>query len=116
MQTVRRAIVIAGLLAGLLGGCSEGTIDDPLPCCNELGMQPSDADDGASGSSSSGTDPGGDSEAGSDDGDGGSTYTGGGANEGDGGSGGTVPELPDLDCEPQPPWYYPKPALTTSAL
>ena len=25
-------------------------------------------------------------------------------------------ELPDLDCEPQPPWYYPKEPLATSAL
>lgn len=119
MQTVFDAIVFAGILAGLVagsGGCSVGSLDTPVTFGDDVGARTTAGGDGER--SSSGSESGGDGSAPGEaeddgsDGDG----TSGGVGESEGGAESGMPELPDLDCDPQPPWYYPKPPLVTQPL
>lgn len=119
MHTSCTAVLVAGVLGVLASGCSEGTMVAGSAFGDELGEQ-DDGGDGPTSSSSAATqiDAGEDGE--DDDGSAGEAGPGGGeggseGDEGGGGETGAMPELPDLDCEPQPPWYYPKPPIATQA-
>jgi hypothetical protein len=116
MRTVSDFVALVGTAVALVAstGCTAGNLDPSLAFGDDVGDDTSAAgSDDTSGSGADdgpgpGADDGGGGDEADDDGDGaGDTY----AESGESG-----PELPDLDCEPQPPWYYPKEPLATSPL
>lgn len=107
MVTVFGVACSAGALdPGVQWGDELGTASDPNGVDSDGSDSDGDASDGEGdddGSGSPGADEG--SDGGGDEGGGPAT------SGGDGGQ-----PLPDLDCDPQPDWYYPKDPIATGAL
>ncbi|HET6583775.1 MAG TPA: pectin acetylesterase-family hydrolase [Nannocystaceae bacterium] len=113
MRIVSNVVVLAGVLCGAVG-CSGAEIDPFVSGGDDVadeGAGSATHDDSASGDDTGDAvgDPGAegpDDEGGVDDG---GDETQGGADDGG-------PDLPDLDCDPQPLWYLPKDPLVTEPL
>jgi hypothetical protein len=86
---------------GVLGPGADVDADTDIGGSTEGGLGSDDADDGL------GTI--GAMEGGDPDGGGPGATSGGGVDDG-------MPPPPDLDCEPQPPWYYPEAPIVTGPL
>lgn len=101
----------------VVAGCSAGPLDPANNWGDDVGVDTTAGalDDGTgagSGGGAASVDDGGDADGGDVDVDTGNPDP----DEGPGDGSESGMELPDLDCEPQPPWYYPKEPLATSAL
>lgn len=117
MPTVSQYVTLAAIVAGIAANttaCSTGDVTGPVFGGPGVGS------DAASTGPEEGTAASFDEEGGAwteadDDADAGTdTYDGADETYGDGDE--TGPELPDLDCDPQPLWYLPKEPLVTQPL
>jgi hypothetical protein len=97
-----------------IAGCSVGGEGSALSYAADVGAYTSESAASEDGATTIATED--DGASGTDDAASESGDTGDVSDETYGGDDDTGPELPDLDCDPQPPWYLPKEPLATQPL